>query len=90
MDTKTKYLCIVICPKKLTLAHNVFEVIELCQTRADILKPMFDRTLVLRRTLKYKQNPQCRSSGFDMWAEEELSFSSEIFPKIGFKATTVF
>ena len=46
MDTKTKYLCIVICPKKFTLAHNVFEVIELCRTRADILKPTLDRTLV--------------------------------------------
>ena len=36
MDTKTKYLCIVICPKKFTLAHNLFEVTELCRTRADI------------------------------------------------------
>ena len=61
MDTHKKYLCIVICPKKFTLAHNVFEVIELCRTRADILKPTLDRTLVLRRTLKYKQNPPCRS-----------------------------
>ena len=68
MDTKTKYLCIVICPKKLTLAHNVFEVIELCRTRADILKPTLDRTL------KYKQNPLCRSFGVDMWAEKELIF----------------
>ena len=42
MDTKTKYLCIVICPKKLTLAHNVFEVIELCRTRADILTPVVE------------------------------------------------
>ena len=45
------YLWTVICPKKLTLAHNVFEVTELCRTRADILKPTLDRTLVLRRTL---------------------------------------
>ena len=42
MDTKTKYLCIVICPKKLTLAHNVFEVIELCRTQADILTPVVE------------------------------------------------
>ena len=52
----------------------MFEVIELCRTRADILKPTLDRTLVLRRTLKYKQNPQCRSFGVDMWAEKELIF----------------
>ena len=74
MDTKTTYLWTVICPKKLTLAHNVFEVTELCRTRADILKPTLDRTLVLRRILKYKQNPQCRSFGVDMWAEKELIF----------------
>ena len=74
MDTKTKYLCKVIRPKKFTLAHNVFEVIELCRTRADILKPTLDRTLVLRTTLKYKQNPQCRSFGVDMWTEKELIF----------------
>ena len=74
MDTKTKYPCIVIFPKKFTLTHNVFEVIELCRTRADILKPTLDRTLVLRRTLKYKQNPQCRSFGVDMWTEKELIF----------------
>ena len=29
MDTKTTYLWTVICPKKLTLAHNVFEGTEL-------------------------------------------------------------
>ena len=38
MDTKTTYLCTVICPQKLTLAHDVFEVTELCRTGADILK----------------------------------------------------
>ena len=32
----------MICPKKLTLAHNVFEVIELCRTRADILTPVVE------------------------------------------------
>ena len=74
MDTETKYPCIVTCPKKLTLAHNVFEVIELCRTLADILKPTLDRTLVLRKTLKYKQNPPCRSFGVDMWEEKELIF----------------
>ena len=71
MDTKTKYLCILICPKKFTLAQNVFEVFELCRTRADILKPTLDWTLVLRRALKYKQNPQCRSFGVDMLAEKK-------------------
>ena len=74
MDTKTIYLWTVICPKKLTLAHNVFEVTELCRTRADILKPTLDRTLALRKALKYKQNPQCRSFGVDMLAEKELIF----------------
>ena len=49
-------------------------VIELCRSRADILKPTLDRTLVLRRALKYKQNPQCRSFGVDMLAEKELIF----------------
>ena len=73
MDTKTKYLCKVIRPKKFTLAHNVFEVTEHC-TPADILKPTLDRTIVLRRTLKYKQNPPCRSFDVDMWAEKELIF----------------
>ena len=70
MDTETKYLCIVICRKKFTLAHNVFEVIELCHTRADTLKPTLNRTLVLRRTLKYKQNPHGRSFAVDMWQKK--------------------
>ena len=52
MDTETTYLCTVICPKKLTLAHNVFEVTELCRTRADILKPTLDRTLVASQITK--------------------------------------
>ena len=52
VDTKTKYLCIVICPKKFTLAHNVFEVTELCHTRADILKPTLDRTLAASQITK--------------------------------------
>ena len=52
MDTKTTYLWTVICPKKLTLAHNVFEVTELCRTRADILKPTLDRTLVASHITK--------------------------------------
>ena len=55
-------------------AHKVFKVTELCRTRADILKPTLDRTLVLRRTLNCKQNPQRRSFGVDMWAEKELIF----------------
>ena len=45
-NTKATYLWTVIYPPKLTLAHNVFEVTELCRTRADILKPTLDRTLV--------------------------------------------
>ena len=27
---------IIICPKKFKFVHNVFEVTELCRTRADI------------------------------------------------------
>ena len=90
MDTKTKYLCKVICPEKFTLAHNVFEVIELYRTRADILKPTLDRTLLLRRTLKYKQNPQCRSFGVDMWAEKELIFIYENLPQNRFQSNFSF
>ena len=52
----------------------MFEVIELCRTGADILKHTLDRTLVLRRTLKYEQNPPCRGFSVDMWAEKELIF----------------
>ena len=52
MDTKTKYLCIIICPKKFKFAHNVFEVTELCRTQADILKPTLDRTLVASQITK--------------------------------------
>ena len=52
VDTKTTYLSTVICPKKLTLAHNVFEVAELCRTRACILKPSLDRTLVVSQIAK--------------------------------------
>ena len=91
MDTKTAYLWTVICPKKLTLAHNVFEGPELCRTRADILKPSLDRTLVVRRSLKYKQ---CRINveviALICEQKESQSLSSKIFPKIGFKATIVF
>ena len=47
VNTKTKYLCIVVCPKKFTLAHNVFEVTEVCRTRADILKPTLDWILTI-------------------------------------------
>ena len=42
----------VICPKKFKFAHNVFEVTELCRTRADILKPSLDRTLVVSQITK--------------------------------------
>ena len=50
-NTKATYLWTVICPPKLTLAHNVFEVTELCRTRADIL-PTLDRTLVASQITK--------------------------------------
>ena len=46
VDTKPKYPCSDIYPGKLTHAHNVFEVAELCRTQADILKPTLDRTRV--------------------------------------------
>ena len=39
-------------PKKITLAHNVFEVTELCRPRADILKPSLNRTLVVSQITK--------------------------------------
>ena len=81
MDTKTKYLCIVICPKKFTLAQNVFEVIELCRTRADILKPRLDRTLALRKALKYKQNPQCRSFGVDIYFNFLVHLTFKLFTR---------
>ena len=46
VDTKTKYLCTVICPKLLTHADNVFEVTEPFRTRADFLKLTLDGSLV--------------------------------------------
>ena len=52
VDTKTKYLCIIICPKNFKFAHIVFEVTELCRTRADILKPTLDRTLLASQITK--------------------------------------
>ena len=53
VDTKTKYLCIIICPKKFKFAHKlVWIVTELCRTRADILKPTRDRTLLAWRITK--------------------------------------
>ena len=52
VDTKTKYLCIIICPKKFKFAHNVFEITELCRTRADILKPTLGRTLLASQITK--------------------------------------
>ena len=74
---KQTYLWTVICPKKITLAHNVFEVTELCRTRADsfLLKnPRWIGHSHFRRSLKYKQNPQCRSYCVDMWAEKRSIF----------------
>ena len=81
VDTKTKYLCIVICPKKFTLAQNVFEVIALCRTRADILKPRLDRTLALRKALKYEQNPQCRSFGVDIYFNFLVHLTFKLFTR---------
>ena len=52
MDTKTKYLCIIICPKKFKFVHNVFEITELCRTRADILKPTLNQTLLASQITK--------------------------------------
>ena len=48
---KTKYLFTVICPEKFKLVHNK-EVTELGRTRAGILKPMLDRTLVASQFTK--------------------------------------
>ena len=50
-DKKTKYLITVICPEKFKLVHNK-EVTELGRTRAGILKPMLDRTLVASQSTK--------------------------------------
>ena len=52
VDTKTKCLCIIICPKKFKFAHNEFEVTELCCTQADILKPTLDRILLASQITK--------------------------------------
>ena len=52
MDTKTKYLCIIIFPKKFRFAHNVFEVTELYRSRADILKLTLDRALLVSQINK--------------------------------------
>ena len=84
MDTKTTYLWTVICPKKLTLAHNVFEVTELCRTRADIFKSSLDRTLVVSQTTNVEV------IALICGQKKGRSLSSKIFPKIGFEATIVF
>ena len=52
VDTKTKDLCIVICPKKFMLAYNVFEVTELCRTPADISKPNSSITKISTKSSK--------------------------------------
>ena len=67
------------------LAHNVFEVTELCRTRADILKPSLDRTLVVSQITKIDINkivnvevivlPLCGQ-------KKGQSLSSKIFPKL--------
>ena len=49
---QTIYVLYIICPKKFKFAHNVFEVTELCRTRADILKPTLDRTLLASQITK--------------------------------------
>ena len=72
MDTKRKYLCTVICPKKFTLAHNVFEVIEFCRTRADITHARSD-TCALQNTKIYKIL-HVEVLALLMWAEKELIF----------------
>ena len=52
VDTKTKYLGTIICPKKFKFTHKVFEVTELCRTQAEILKPTLDRTLLASQITK--------------------------------------
>ena len=76
MDTKTTYLWTVICPKKLTLAHNVFEVTELCRTRVDILRQNKILNVEVIALICGQKKGQ--------------SLSSKTFPKIGLKATIVF
>ena len=70
MDTKTKYLWIVICPKKFALAHNVFEVTELCRTRADLIKPTLNRPLV-------PLYPTRRGYNFAVWVDVRKVASAE-------------
>ena len=90
VDTKTKYLCTVICPQKITHAHNVFEVAELCRIQADILKPRLIGRLQLCRSLKYKQNPLCQVLASIGGQKKSQPLSRKIFPKTGLKATKVY
>ena len=60
----------MICPKKFTLAHNVFEVTELCRTRADLIKPTLNRPLV-------PLYPARRGYNFAVWAGVRKVASAE-------------
>ena len=90
MDTKTKYLWTVICPKKnnarpqcvwsrWTLSHSSW-----------YFKPTLDRTLVALQITEIEQNPLRQVLASTSGQKKSQSLSSKIFPKIGFKATIVY
>ena len=60
------------------------EVAELCRTQANILNPS---SIEHFASLKYKQNPLCQVLASICRQKKSQSWSSKIFPKIGFKAT---
>ena len=90
MDTKTIYLWTVICPKKLMLAHNVFEVTELCRTRGDIFNPSLDRTRSFADHYNINKILNVEVIALTCGQKKGQSLSRKIFPKVDFKATTVY
>ena len=90
MDTKTTYLWTVICPKKLTLAHNVFEGTEL------VALELIFKTLARSDTCSFADNQNINKIlnveviALICGQKKGQSLSSKIFPKIGFKATIVY
>ena len=89
MDSKTTYLCTVICPKKLTLAHDMcfkslnFVALEL------IFKIRSIRHSWRCRSLKYKQILNVKVIAL-ICGQKKGQYLSSKFPKFGFKATIVY
>ena len=90
MDAKTKYLCIIICPKKFKFPHNVFAVTELCRTPADILKPTLDLTLVASQISKIQTKSQSRSFGVDLLGRKRVNLYVVNLPQDRFKSNHSF